>query len=201
MFIYDLRAIGATRRELYGTRLELVLWMVLLFGGPLFMLYGLAKYPPLVANPRELTFVVLGVFAVAAPLTFVVRKKLMPWGHKAPVIMWLSILCLPVIPVMWCNGFFVVANARLDRSPSAEVRTVLDRVNNRKDVTLHSVADPANSIFFALTQIDHDNVERGDTVKLRVKPGVFGMRWISGYTLRRIPEFTPRPRSRTAAPE
>ena len=200
MFIYDLRSIGATRRELYGTRLELVFWMGLLFGGPLFMGYGLDKYPPVAPEPRELTFLAIGVFAVAAMLILMFRKNLMPWGHKAPMIMWLSVLFLPLTPVMWCNGFFAVANAAFDRSPSAEVRTVLDRVNNRKGVTLHSVARPDNSIFFGLTQIDHDNVERGDTVLLRVKPGVFGMRWISGYTLRRIPMFTPRPRSRTTAP-
>jgi hypothetical protein len=200
MFIYDLRAIGATRRELYGTRLELVFWMALLFGGPLFMGYALDKYPPIIPEPRELTILAIAVFAVAATLIMTFRKNLMPWGYKAPTIMWLSILCLPLTPVMWCNGFFVVANATLDRSPSAEVRTVLDRVNNRKGVTLHSVAHPAKSIFLDLTQIDHDNVERGDTVQLVVKSGVFGMWWISGYTLRRIPMFTPKPKSRTTAP-
>ena len=200
MLIYDFRGTGIPRRELYGTRLESLLWTGLVLGPPLFMIYGLAKYPPLVPDPRELTFLALGVFAVSALLILVVRKKLMPWGDKAPVIMWLTTLFLPILPAMGANGLFVVANAKLDRSPSAEVRTVIDRVSNRKGVTLHSVVHPANPIFFALTQNDHDNVERGDSIRLLVKPGAFGMPWISGYTLRRIPEFTPRPRTQISAP-
>lgn len=188
------------RRELYGTRFEAVLWTGLILGPPLFMMYALAKYPPLGPEPRELTFLALGVFVVSALLILVVREKLMPWGDKAPVIFWLAILSLSTIPAMGANGLFVVANAKLDRSPSAEVRTVIDRVSNRKGVTLHSVAHPADPIFYALTQNDHDNVHRGDSIRLLVKPGAFGMQWISGYTLRRIPEFTPRPRSRTREP-
>jgi hypothetical protein len=196
----ELRDPRITRRELYGTRFEWLLWSGLILGPPLFMLYGLAKYPPLVPDPRKLTFLALGVFAVSALLILVVQKKLMPWGDKAPVIMWLTTFSLSIIPAMGANGLFVLANAKLDRSPSAEVRTVIDRVNNRKGVTLHSVVHPADPIFFALTQNDHDNVERGDSIRLQVKPGAFGMPWISGYTLRRIPEFTPRPRTQTSAP-
>ena len=197
---YDFRGTGATRRELYGTHFEALLWTGLVLGPALFMLYGLGKYPPLVPDPRELTFLALGVFAVSALLILVVRKKLMPWGDKVPVIMWLTTLFLPILPVMGANGLFVVANGKLDHSPSAEVRTVIDRVNNRKGVTLHSVVHPADPIFFDLTQNDHDNVERGDSIRLLVKAGTFGMPWISGYTLHRIPEFTPRPRSQTNAP-
>jgi len=198
--IYDFRGTGATRRELYGTRFEAVLWTGLILGPPLFMIYALAKYPPLVPDPGELTFLALAVFAVSALLILLVRKKLMPWGDKVPVIMWLTTLFLPIIPAMGANGVFVVANAKLDRSPSAEVRTVIDRVSNRKGVTLHSVVHPADPIFYALSQKDHDNVERGDSIGLLVKPGAFGMPWISGYTLRRIPEFTTRPRRQTSEP-
>lgn len=177
---------------MYGTRLELLFWTALALGAPLLGLYGLAKYPPLVPEPREITFIAIGVFPVAALVFLLIRKKLMPWGDKAPVIMWLTLVALPVIPVMWSVGLFVVANGQLDRSPSAEVRTVIVRVNHGKGVTLNSVAHPANRIFLDLTQTDHDNVERGDSVHLQVKPGTLGVAWISGYRLRRIPVFTPR---------
>jgi hypothetical protein len=197
--IYDLRGASITRRELYGTRFEFLLWTGLVLGPPLFMLYALAKYPPLGPYPRKLTILDLGVFSVSALLTLGVRRKLMPWGDKAPIIMWLTALILPLLPVMGANGLFVVANGKLDHSPPAEVRTVIDWVHNGKRVTLHSIARPADDIFFDLTQNDRDNVERGDSVQLHVKPGAFGLPWINGYTLHRIPEFTPKPRSRTSA--
>jgi hypothetical protein len=196
---HDLGRASITRRELYGTRFEFVLWTGLVLGPPLFMLYALAKYPPLDPNPRKLTILALGVFTVSALLALGVRRKLMPWGNKAPIIMWLTALMIPVLPVMGANGLFVVANAKLDHSPPAEVLTVIDWVHNGKSVTLHSIARPADDIFFELTQNDHDNVERGDSVRLHVKPGAFGLPWITGYTLHRIPEFTPKPRNRTNA--
>jgi hypothetical protein len=177
-----------------------LLWTGLILGPPLFTLYGLAEYPPLVPDPRELTFLGLGVFAVGALLILVVRKKLMPWGDKAPVIMWLTALFLPILPAVGANGLFVVANGKFDHSSPSEVLTVIDGVHNRKRVTLHSIAHPADAIFFDLTQIDHDNVERGDSVRLQVKRGALGLPWMTGYTLHRIPEFTPRPRSRTSPP-
>jgi hypothetical protein len=198
--IYDFRGFGIPRRELYGTRFGNLIWAGLILGPPLFMMYALAKYPPLVPNPRELTFLALGVFAVSALFILVVRKKLMPWGDKAPVILWLIILSLSTIPAAGANGLFVVANAKFDHSSPSEVLTVIDWVHNRKRVTLHSIAHPAEAIFFDLTQIDHDNVERGDSVRLHVKGGALGLPWITGYTLHRIPEFTPKPRSRTSPP-
>ena len=50
MPIYDVQHKAITRRDLYGTRLELLFWTALVLGAPLLMLYGLAKYPPLVPN-------------------------------------------------------------------------------------------------------------------------------------------------------
>jgi len=197
--VYEYLGTSITRRELYGTRLELILWTGLVLGSPLFALFGLAKYPPLVTDPKDLLFVALGLFVVAAPLIFALRKKLMPWGEKAPVIMWLTVLCLPIVPIMAGQGFFLVANGTLDRSRPAEMRTVIVRVNHGKGVTLRSAADSTTRVLFDITQTDHDNVERGDSVQLRVKPGALGLPWISAYTLRRIPAVTPALSSRTSA--
>jgi hypothetical protein len=184
---------------MYGTPLQYLLWMGLVFAPPLLGVYGMAKYPTLVPDPIELLVIAVGVFVVTAPLIFVFRKKLMPWGEKAPAIMWGSILCLPLIPIFSGQAILLIANGALDRSPYTELRTVTVRVNHGKGVTLRSAPDALTPIFLDMTQTDHDNVERGDSVLLAVKPGALGLPWISGYTLRRIPVFTPRPRSRTSA--
>ena len=184
---------------MYGTPLQFLLWIGLVLAPPLFGLYGMAKYPPLVPEPRELLFIAVSVFAVTAPLMFALRKKLMPWGEKAPAIMWGSILFMPLIPIFSGQAIFLIANGALDRSPSTEVRTVTVRVNYGKGVTLPSAADVLTPVFLDMTQTDHDNVEPGDSVRLAVKPGALGLPWISGYTLRRMPVVTPRPRSRTSA--
>jgi hypothetical protein len=191
----DLRDTTVTRREMYGTPLQFLLWIGLVLAPPLFVLYGMAKYPSLVPDPRELLFIAVAVFAVTAPLIFAFRKKLMPWGDKAPAIMWGSILCMPLIPIFAGQAVFLIANGALDRSPSTELRTVTVRVNHGKGVTLRSAADALTPIFLDMTQIDHDNVERGDSVRLAVKPGALGLSWISGYKLRRMPVVTPRPRA------
>lgn len=185
---------------MYGTRIELLLWTGLGLGSPLLMLYSLDKYPPLIPDPRELLFVALAVFVVTAPLIFATRKKLMPWGDKAPVIRWGTVLALPLIPIMLTIGSFLVANAVLDRSRSSEERTVIVRVNHGKGVTLRSASYPGIPIFLDITQIEHDNVERGDSVQLGVKQGALGLPWISGYALHRMPVVIPRPGTRTSAP-
>jgi hypothetical protein len=195
----ELRDTRITRREIWGTRSQLLLWMGVLFAPPLLGLYGMAKYPPLVPDPRELLLIAVAVFAVTAPLMFALRKKLMPWRDKAPAIMWGSILCMPLIPIFAGQAVFLISNGALDRSPSTELRTVTVRVNHGKGVTLRSAADALSPIFLDMTQTDHDNVEPGDSVHLAVKPGALGVPWISGYTLRRTPLVTPRPRSRTNA--
>jgi hypothetical protein len=199
LFASDLRDTTITRREMYGTPLQFLLWMGLIFAPPLLGLYGMAKYPTLVTDPRELLFIAVAVFAVTAPLIFAFRKKLLPWGDKAPAIMWGSIVCMPLIPIFVGQAIFLIGNGAFDLSPSAALQTVTVRVNHGKGVTLRAVVDPLTPIFLDMTQTDHDNVERGDSVRLAVKPGALGLPWISGYTLRRMPVITVRPRSRTNA--
>ena len=176
-----------TRREFYGTPFELTFWLVLILACPLFMLYGLAKYPPLVTDAIELLFVALEVYGIAAALIIVFRRKLMPWGERVPGAMWFVVFGLPVPAALAGIGVFLVANGALDRSRPDEVRTEIFQVRLNKEVSLRTTPFPTERILFNLKQVDHDNVEPGDSVHLEVKSGALGLPWITGYTLRRIP--------------
>jgi hypothetical protein len=180
-----------TQRDMYGTPFELLLWGGMVIGSPVLMLYGLTRYPPLVTNPTRLLFVALGVFVIAAALVIVFRRKLMPWGEKLPIVQWLGVLSLPCVPAMAGVGVFLMANSTLDHSRSAEVGTVIDRIEHGNGVTLRSTDDHVTDISFDISQADHDNVEPGDSVQLRVKAGALGLPWITGYSLRRIPTVAP----------
>jgi hypothetical protein len=189
-----------TRREFYGTPFELTFWLVLILACPLLMLYGLSEYPPLVTDAIELLFVALGVYGIVAALMIAFRKKLMPWGEKAPGAMWFGVFGLPVPTALAGIGVFLVANATLDRSSSTDVRTVIDGIRYGKEVELRTTPFPTTRILFDISQVDHDNVEHGDSVQLHVEPGALGLPWITGYTLRRIPNAMPPGAIRSTRP-
>ena len=178
-------ATDVTRREMYGSGFELAFWIVVMLGSPLLALYGLARYQPLHTIPESLVFLALGVFIVAGALTFVFRKRMMPWGEKTPFFMWSAIFCVPIVPTMAAVGLFLVANGALDQSHPREVQTVVVRVGHNKRVTLRGASDTAN-IPIDLSETDHANVERGDSVRLMMKSGALGLPWMAGYELHRV---------------
>jgi hypothetical protein len=176
---------------MYGSGFELAFWSVVLLGSPLLALYGLAKYQPLHTVPKSLVFVALSVFVIAGALIFAFRKKMMPWGEKAPFFMWSSIFCMPILPTMAGVGLFLVANGVLDQSHPRELQTVIVRVGRGKRVTLHATGDTAADIAINLSPTDHDNVERGDSVGLMMKSGALGLPWMAGYKVHRMPLHRP----------
>jgi hypothetical protein len=171
-----------TKRDMYGTTPELVTSLVILFGSPAIMLYGLKAFPPLNPDSPILWLTILGVVVVILPLVILFRKRLMPWGQKARVVMWLGAFGLPVLPAMAVAGALLIANGALDNSlPFTLHAEITRKLGSSRDVKVVASRAQQGAIFITLTLDEYASVKVGDSVLIAVKSGTLGLPWVHRY--------------------
>ena len=173
-----------TRREFFGKPADLILGAVALFASPLFMLYALDKYQTLDPNPPLLFILPGAVVAVAWLLSITRRKSLMPWGEKAPTLMWAGTLAISVLPGMVAVGAVLVVNGAFDQSAPAEIRSSIiqscDRSNTIKlEVTRQASRTP---VPLKISSQECLTVDAGDSVRLSVRSGALGIAWVETHS-------------------
>ena len=146
------------------------------------MLYGLNQFPTLDPNDRRLLIVPLIVLTVAWALVIAYRKTLMPWGNRAPALMWGGTLAAAALPAMASVAVILVTNGALDRSPAQEVRAEIVQRNGRpKSVIVVSSSWPGLRIAVDVTPAEFEDLEIGDSLRLKVAPGALGIPWIVAH--------------------
>ncbi len=174
---------GFTRREYFGTPAELTISLVAFLGAPLFGLYALDKYTTLDPNPRLLFVVSIPVVAVAWMFCILRRRALMPWGERAPFLMWGATLALAVLPGMVAVGVLLIANATLDRSAPTEIRSyITGACYGGKAVSVALSGQAVWSVPLKIPIHECLTANAGDSIRLTIRAGALGMTWVESHS-------------------
>jgi len=87
---------------------------MVILGAPLIMLYGLEHYPLLDRNHSIYWQLTRGVAVITFIACILCRKKLFPWGHKIPWLVWAGSISLPILPAMFALESFLIINGHRD---------------------------------------------------------------------------------------
>lgn len=185
-----------TRQEFYGTLFTNLGWGTLLIAAPFLSLYALATYP--LVDSHDPFFLNVGIAALLISLAFLVRfrRRLFPWGHKLPVMQWLSILAMSILAGVFAPGLGLLANGALDRGPSTALLAKVSRkwLYQREHHLILTLPDgPSVTIDVLASATEYDRAFPGQAVKVQSKGGALMRPWIATFELPRAGHFRQDP--------
>src|SRR5512143_865658 len=182
-----------TRRDFVGGPRE---WLLLLAMVSVTLLAGraLEAFPLLDAQPLT-SFVIAGiVFLVTFAALAKVRRKVAPWGSRAPFLMWGGLLAFSVFAGFLGWSLVSFGNGLFDGAPPNQVRyTVVARYRDRSSYRFQvspetASGDESNGKYWVdVTEEEWEAGRRGSTLLVDERPGFLGMPWVAGYELCRAP--------------
>ena len=173
------------------TQLPLVLLeLIAMLGLVVLATQVIAEFPTLDPNPPAL-FVLWGIVSLFAfvPLALA-RRKLMPWGSQAPLMMWGSLVAFAALGGFLVSAFTSFGNGILDRSPPHQVPYKIlggskyggDHFLRVAPASAPGEASPS-TYSVLVPERDWEAATEGSVLVVDIRPGFFGMPWIAGHRL------------------
>lgn len=177
------------RRDLAGRPRDWLLFLAMV-GAVVLAGRAMDAFPLL--DPDVFTSYLVGGVTFVGALTVLARarRKLIPWGSQAPLLMWGGLAGFAAAIAVSAWGLVSFGNGALDRAPPNHVRfTVVGRTKYRSSFFLrverdvHSVASRRSTYSVEVREEDWDSGGKGSSLLVDVKPGFFRMPWVAGYRL------------------
>jgi len=178
-----------TREERYGKKPWVsMVWLMLLISPGFFSIYVTKQYPLEDANDPIILKVALCIYFIALPGCFFLRKKLMPYGPKIPLIYVFGILSFPVPLVLFITSAFLFLNAYLDSEQSYSVLYSVVTKYSHTQSLLIKTPQGSPKLITNVPLVVYTPSHVGSIVELKLGAGYFHQPWVKDCNLPTLSE-------------
>jgi hypothetical protein len=166
------------------------LLIVAMVGAVFLALQALDAFPSLERDPVSAYGVTGTILVVAFAFLAHWRHRLMPWGTRAPGLMWGGLVALAAVIAFASWGLVSYANGALDHASPNFVRfAVVDRTKYHNDFLLQVKPEVKSTLHFRntlsldVTPDEWESTDSGSSLLIDLRPGFFHLPWVAGYRL------------------